>query len=114
MKEYIGYCGLDCKTCDAYIATINDDDELRNKVAKLWSELNKVEITPKMINCTGCRIEGVKTPFCDSICPIRQCALEKKYETCADCDKLENCEKVKMIFENNDNALKNLKEFMNK
>lgn len=25
MKDMIGYCGLDCEKCDAYIATVNDD-----------------------------------------------------------------------------------------
>ena len=25
MKNMIGYCGLDCEKCDAYLATINDD-----------------------------------------------------------------------------------------
>lgn len=110
MKELIAYCGLDCETCEARIATINDDDELRNKVSKLWSKLNEIEITPQMINCTGCRIEGVKTIFCDSICPIRQCALERKIDTCANCMEMEECEKVGMIFENNEEAYKNLKE----
>lgn len=32
MKEMIAYCGLDCEKCDAYIATINDDQELREKL----------------------------------------------------------------------------------
>ncbi len=39
-KEMIAYCGLDCGKCDAYLATINDDQELREKTAKLWAELN--------------------------------------------------------------------------
>lgn len=112
MKDLIGYCGIDCETCEARIATINDDNELRKKVSKLWSELNDIEISPEMINCVGCRIEGTKTIFCDSICPIRQCAVAKKYETCADCPEMEKCEKVEMIFENNSDALKNLKEYM--
>ena len=59
MNNYIAYCGLNCETCDARIATVNNDDELRKKVAKEWSELNKVTITLDMINCTGCRIEGL-------------------------------------------------------
>ena len=109
MNEYIAYCGLDCETCEARIATVNDDNEMREKVAMLWSELNGVEISPEMINCVGCRIDGVKTPFCDSICPIRQCASKREYETCADCMELEECEKVKMIHMNNIDALKNLK-----
>ena len=109
MEDLIAYCGLDCSICEARIATINNDDKLREKVAKLWSELNAVEITAEMINCVGCRIEGVKTPFCDSICPIRQCALDKKYETCADCKEMEECEKLGRIFKNNEDALNNLK-----
>lgn len=40
MKDMIGYCGLDCEKCDAYTATINDDQVLREKTAKLWAELN--------------------------------------------------------------------------
>ena len=80
MKEFIAYCGLDCESCEARIATINNDDHLRQKVAEEWSQLNGVTITPQMINCTGCRIEGVKTPFCESLCPIRQCALSWKIE----------------------------------
>lgn len=40
MKDMIGFCGLDCEKCDAYMATINDDQALREKTAKLWAELN--------------------------------------------------------------------------
>jgi len=112
MKKFIAYCGLNCEACDARIATINDDDELREKVAKKWSELNGVEITAEMINCVGCRIDGVKTPYCDSLCPIRQCALNR-YETCGDCDKLKTCEKVGLIIKSNSEALHNLKSSMN-
>ena len=92
-----------------HIATVNNGNELRVKVAKEWSELNKVEITPDMINCAGCRIDGVKTPFCDSLCPIRQCALSKDIETCGDCNEMSSCEKLVMITGNNEEALKRLK-----
>ena len=110
MNKYIAYCGLDCETCEARKATINNDDKLRVKVAKEWSEMNGVDITPEMINCVGCRIDGVKTPFCDALCPIRQCGLGKGYETCGDCNELENCEKVGMVIGNNPQALCNLKQ----
>ena len=109
MKDYIAYCGLDCEVCEAHIATINDDNDLRVKVAKEWSELNNAEITPDMINCSGCSIEGVKTPFCDSLCPIRQCGLDKGYDTCSDCSEMDTCEKLHMITGNNEEALKRLR-----
>ena len=105
MNEYIAYCGLDCETCEARQATVNNDDELRIRIAKLWSELNGVEITPEMINCTGCRIPGVKTPYCDSLCPIRQCAMKKQVETCGGCPEMKTCEKVGAIIANNPEAL---------
>ncbi|MBQ6510115.1 MAG: DUF3795 domain-containing protein [Flexilinea sp.] len=109
MNKYIAYCGLDCEACEARLATVNKDEKLRIEVAKKWSELNSVDITPEMINCTGCRIDGVKTPYCDSMCPIRQCGLSKGFDTCGDCSELENCEKVGMIIRNNPDALRNLR-----
>ena len=109
MNQYIACCGLDCETCEARLATVNNDDALRAKVAKLWSDLNDVEITPEMINCVGCRINGVKTPYCESLCPIRQCALGRGVETCGNCSEMESCEKLGAITEHNADALNRLK-----
>ena len=111
MNEYIAYCGLDGEACEARMATINKDDALGKKVAEEWSKLNGVEITPDMIACTGCRIPGIKTPYCDSLCPIRQCAKIKQIETCADCAEMKKCEKVGAIHRNNPNALRNLRGY---
>jgi len=110
MDKYIAICGLDCEHCEARKATVNNDDELRKKVAKQWSEWNKVEITPDMINCVGCRIDGVKCQFCDSLCPIRICCNSKGFETCGDCDQLETCETIKMIVSHNKEALERLRK----
>ena len=41
MNEFIAYCGLDCEKCEARIATMNNDDALRQKVAKEWSVMNE-------------------------------------------------------------------------
>ena len=104
MNDYIAYCGLDCETCEARLATINDDNELRIKVSKEWSRLNGVEIMPEMINCSGCRMPGVKTVYCNSLCLIRQCAREKQMETCGGCPEMKLCEKVGAIIGNNPDA----------
>ena len=109
MNEYIAYCGLNCEACEARLATVNNDDALRQRVAREWSELNGVEITAEMINCLGCRIDGVKTPYCESLCPIRQCAMGKGLETCGGCGEMERCEKLGAITGNNADALKRLK-----
>lgn len=109
MNDLIAYCGLDCESCEARLATIRGDEALRQKVAVLWSQLNGVEITPEMIHCVGCRVDGVKTPYCDALCPIRQCAMSRGAATCGDCAEMENCEKLGMIVKNNADALRNLK-----
>lgn len=110
MDKMIAYCGLDCRKCDAYKATVNNDDELRTKTAELWTKLNGVKITKEMINCFGCRGDGAKTPFCDKLCRIKKCASGKHYETCADCKNKEKCETLSMITGNNEEARNNLKK----
>ena len=35
MQERIGYCGLDCAVCDAYLATIRNGQALRERAAEL-------------------------------------------------------------------------------
>ena len=110
MEKMIACCGLDCEKCDARIATVTNDEALREKTAALWSKLNGVTITPEMIHCTGCRVEGAKTPFCDSLCPIHNCVRGKGLETCADCDQMDDCQTLWRITANNPNALGNLKQ----
>ena len=109
MKTMIAICGLDCEHCDAYLATIRDDQALREKTAKLWSEMNHVTILPEQINCEGCRADGIKFVYCDQLCGIRQCAMKKGFETCGDCPEMDACGTVAMVISNNPDARKNLK-----
>lgn len=108
MNKFIAYCGLDCEKCEARIATVNNDIQLREKVAQLWTKLNGVKITVDMIHCSGCRIDGEKTPYCEALCPIRQCALSRGVQTCGNCSDMETCEKLSPIVMNNPDTLKNL------
>ena len=114
MKAMIAYCGLDCEKCAAYLATINNDQALREKTAKLWAELNQAPILPEHINCEGCRIDGTKTVYCDHLCSIRQCALKKKAATCGECPDLDHCQMMEEFIANNPDVLKNLREMRSK
>ena len=109
MNQLIACCGLDCETCNARIATLKNDNALREETAALWAKLNGVTITPEMINCTGCRIDGAKTPFCDKLCPVHNCVREKGLDTCADCAQMDVCQELGRITANNPMALENLK-----
>ena len=109
MKKLISCCGLNCAACDAYIATMANDDELRQKTAEKWRvEYNAEGITPDMINCTGCREPGVKIPHCET-CEIRVCARSKGFQTCAECDQLTTCPIVGIVHKFTPEALENLK-----
>lgn len=107
MEKLIACCGLNCATCDARIATINNDDVLRAKTAKLWSTQYNADITPQSINCKGCREEGVKIGHCAE-CSIRNCVQSKGFQTCNDCDQLESCDIVGPIIKYVPGTLENL------
>ncbi|MFH2096153.1 MAG: DUF3795 domain-containing protein [Bacteroidota bacterium] len=96
-EKLIACCGLDCATCDARIATMANDDILRETTAEKWrKQYNAEGITASMINCTGCVEEGVKFAHC-SKCDIRTCATAKGYKTCADCKMIDSCETIAAV-----------------
>ena len=109
MEKLIACCGLNCVTCDARTATVTNDDALRAKTAEAWSvQYQAPDITPEMINCTGCREPGVKFGHCE-VCEIRNCVKSKGFQTCADCDPLERCGIVGNVLQFVPEALENLK-----
>lgn len=110
MKQLIACCGLDCERCDARIATVNNDNELREKTAQKWSALNHATIAAAMINCMGCRTDGVKTVFCSDMCGIRKCVNEKGFNTCGDCKEMNHCQTVAVVFQHTPSAKENLLE----
>lgn len=108
MEKVIACCGINCATCDARTATLNNNNELRAKTAADWSAQFNANITAEMINCTGCREEGSKFAHCND-CEIRKCAKSQGFNTCGDCDKLESCETVGNLLKYVPDALENLK-----
>ena len=93
----LGACGLDCEKCSARIATLNNDNALREETAKEWSIEYNFPCTPEMINCTGCMEEGVKVGHCND-CETRKCVTEKKIDNCKACDVFP-CENQKNFME---------------
>lgn len=109
MEKFIACCGIDCAKCDARIATITDDNELRKATAEKWRvNFNAPDLSPSMINCTGCRAEGVKFNYCE-VCEIRKCVKNKGFESCGNCQKMETCSLVAGIHKFVPEAIANLK-----
>lgn len=109
MKQLIACCGLDCEKCEARLATLNDDNRLREKVAKEWGEMNQMEFQPEWINCMGCRTERCKTFYCSDVCKIRKCVLQKGYNTCGDCCEMQTCSILGELATNAPEVYENLK-----
>lgn len=109
MSAMIAYCGLDCEKCEARVATVTNNQLLRESVAKRWSQLNGITITPEMIVCDGCKVDGRKTIYCESLCRIRPCAIKHRVETCGACSKMNECKTLKTITDHSQEALENLR-----
>ncbi len=60
MQHNFGYCGLDCNICEGFIATRDNNDEIRKKLAKEWSN-DEYKLKPEDINCLGCHSDQVFT-----------------------------------------------------
>ncbi len=86
MERIIGYCGLICTDCPAYLAKRSDDKELRKKTAAEWSRIYGSDIKPGDINCDGCNTEGAKFNHC-SQCEIRACGMGKDVKNCGHCNE---------------------------
>ena len=109
MEKIISCCGLNCATCEARIATIKNNDELRKATAEKWKTLyNSPDISPDMINCTGCKEEGVTFSHC-SVCQIRNCVETKGFNTCGDCPEMNTCSIVSGIHKYAPDAITNLR-----
>ena len=93
MEKMIAYCGIDCAACDAYMATLNNDQALREKIAAEWSKNFGFECTPEMINCTSCRGNGVRIGHC-SQCEVRKCASAKDLVNCGVCGEFKTCKTI--------------------
>jgi hypothetical protein len=109
MENLIACCGLNCAACDARIATVTNDDELRAKTAaRMSAHYNLPNVSIEMINCTGCRKAGATMWYCEK-CEIRNCVSENNFQTCADCTEMESCQMVVKIHRYKPEAFENLK-----
>jgi len=95
--EELGFCGIDCEKCPAYLATIGNDEALREKTATEWSKMFQRDIKSEDVLCYGCQ-EREKPVFgyC-SQCQIRICAIGREALTCAECSDY-GCEKLTEFF----------------
>jgi hypothetical protein len=113
MEKIISCCGLNCAACEARIATLTNNNELRKETAEKWQKAyNSPGITAEMINCTGCMEPGIKIGHA-SECQVRNCAIAKGYKSCSECIDLTTCTIVAQIHKFAPEALQNLMSLRN-
>jgi hypothetical protein len=93
MDQMISYCGLICTGCPAYLATMEDNDQLRADTAVQWSRQFKVDIKPEDINCLGCLSDRDPIFSYCRVCVIRACGQQRGVTNCAHCDDF-GCDKL--------------------
>ena len=98
MEKMIAFCGTACTECPAFLATKNDDNTERKRIAELWSKQYNADIKPEGINCEGCLSDGGITFSYCKVCEIRKCGQEKNLKNCAYCSEY-ICEKLNQFFE---------------
>ena len=97
MRKIIGICGMVCSECYGFLATQQDDNDERKKIAKLWSKQYNATIKPEDINCDGCISDGKRLFNYCYTCKIRKCGNEKNVVNCAFCDQY-TCDKLTEFF----------------
>jgi hypothetical protein len=113
----LAYCGLLCDSCPIHQATLEQDksrqEAMRNEIITICIEkygmhLSLVDIT----DCDGCRaITGRIFSGCLA-CEIRKCAMQKSFESCAEC-KDYPCKHLEKVFHDDRNAQQRLEACRN-
>lgn len=80
MKDEIlltaGYCGLACKSCSIYIASLEGGEALEKRA-------QKAGMTSEEIYCGGCRSDKT-SPYCTD-CQMKKCIRKKRLTWCSEC-----------------------------
>jgi hypothetical protein len=99
----LGYCGINCDECTAYKGTVNTRIDLLEKAAgDYW---NGAYSAQEWV-CLGCTPSDQKflAKYC-ATCKIRDCAIDRGVQNCAECSDYESCEMLKQFIAGESEAL---------
>lgn len=99
-------CGMNCRDCEAYVATQSMDMEVLTRHQTSFREQFGKEIAIAELLCDGCGSNGRRISFCEQ-CEIRACAVAKGYINCAECAEIP-CAKGSFIWQEGSVSLQNL------
>lgn len=96
MDQDLGFCGIYCRECPAYIAKRDNDQKLREEASKGWKRAG-YSYEAEKINCDGCQSNGELLEYC-AICEVRNCALAKGVSSCAHCNEYPCSDKLEPLW----------------
>lgn len=77
-KQTAAVCGLLCKSCGIYIATMDNNTVLLNRMAEHF------KVPEEQVKCNGCR-SNILSAHCKK-CYFRECSKNKEVEFCSECN----------------------------
>ena len=92
----LNYCGYKCPDdCKMFLAGKSTDDALKREAFKMWRLQEKYEVnySPEIVFCEKCKGTDDPKSLLLSNCSVRNCAIEKEYDCCIECDDLKSCDK---------------------
>jgi hypothetical protein len=90
----LNYCGYQCPAdCQFLQATRENNTELKMKAYENWKIKEKygVDFEAEKVFCWGCKTNDKPVGIVLSKCQVRNCAIEKGYDCCIECDNLTSC-----------------------
>lgn len=112
LKSLVAFCGIECGECKAFVATKNNDADMKRAVAEEWSKYFGVQFKPEDMNCVGCVVfDGPHVGYCAN-CEIRKCGAWKKVQNCAYCSEY-GCGKLKVVLDRSPKAKDRLEQARN-
>ncbi|MDD4309376.1 MAG: DUF3795 domain-containing protein [Candidatus Cloacimonetes bacterium] len=85
MTKFKSACGLDCNTCECFVAHQAGDNDKKKDIAERWAKNYNADLSASDIACDGCMSEGAHFGWCGKF-PIRACVVEKGFDSCAECE----------------------------
>jgi len=118
LSQISSYCGLECKTCPIYLATIETEPikqtKMRLEIAEDCSRLYGISYKLEDINNRdGCKANTGRLFSGCSNCEIRKCAIRKNIPNCAYCKDFA-CKELLILFNLDPDAQKRLEEIHRK
>ncbi len=92
------YCGLFCKICPSYIASLPGSKVTDEMARSFWINYCNLDIGDGTARCDGCMVNnGRLVGHCNG-CGVRKCAMKKGILLCEDCSKYP-CSEIKDVEE---------------